>query len=558
MKKLILIVAASALIVVGAKNSYCETYWAKSYGGTEHDYAASIRQTPDGDYLVAGHTYSFGNGYYDVWVLKLDSNGNILWQKTYGSSTTETTRAMELTSEGGCVVAAVLGDPVILGDDADIWLIKLDKDGNIEWQKKYNQSRWDSVTSIQQTPDNGYIVLGRSRINDDYDTWILKLDKNGVIQWQNLYRGSNDEFGNCLIKTANGEYAIGGLVQYVDYQTHKIWANILMLKLDSDGNIIWQKQYGAGKHYAGTSSIQQTQDGEFIIAGGISDPEDYLDSTMCVLKLDDAGNLIWQKTYGGSVRHTGLTILQSSDKNYIMAGEFPTSENYYKAWLLKLNQEGEVLWQKTYGGEKENSVSSIVTTDDDGFIMTGYTSSFPPYALYDVWVLKMDRNGDMPGCNIIGTGNPIIANALLAEVPSGITLDTASGVSSDTNVDTQNSLGEMNVICENYTLVNLASFTAAPYNHRVVLRWVTASEIDNDGFNIYRSKTEGGEYIKINSSIIPAQGSATQGASYEYVDTDVQNRKTYYYKLEDRDLNGTSTMHGLVRAMPRLIYGMGK
>jgi len=103
MKKLILIVAASALIVVGTKNSYCETYWAKSYGGTEHDYAASIRQTPDGDYLVAGHTYSFGNGYYDVWVLKLDSNGNILWQKTYGSSTTETTRAMELTSEGGCI-----------------------------------------------------------------------------------------------------------------------------------------------------------------------------------------------------------------------------------------------------------------------------------------------------------------------------------------------------------------------------------------------------------------------------------------------------------------------
>ena len=553
MKKLILIVAASALIVVGAKNSYCETYWAKSYGGTEHDYAASIRQTPDGDYLVAGHTYSFGNGYYDVWVLKLDSNGNILWQKTYGSSTTETTRAMELTSEGGCVVAAVLGDPVILGDDADIWLIKLDKNGNIEWQRKYNQSRWDSVTSIQQTPDNGYIVLGRSRINDDYDTWILKLDKNGVIQWQKLYRGNNDEFGNCLIKAANGEYVIGGLVQYVDYQPYKIWATILMLKLDSDGNIIWQKQYGDGQHYVGTSSIQQTQDGEFIVAGGISDPEYYLDSTICLLKLDVSGNMVWQKTYGGSVRHAGPTMHQTSDKNYIIAGEFPTSENYYKSWLLKLNQEGEVLWQKTYGGDKENSVSSIVTTDDDGFIMTGYTSSFP-YALYDVWVLKMDRNGDIPGCNIIGAGNPIITNALLEEISSDITLDSASGASSDTNVESQNSLGGMNVICENYTLVNLASFTAAPYNHRVVLRWVTASEIDNDGFNIYRSKTEGGEYIKINSSIIPAQGLATQGASYEYVDTDVQNRKTYYYKLEDTDLSGNSTTHGPVSATPRWVF----
>ena len=97
-----------------------------------------------------------------------------------------------------------------------------------------------------------------------------------------------------------------------------------------------------------------------------------------------------------------------------------------------------------------------------------------------------------------------------------------------------------------------------PNQATIILAWSTESEIDNDGFNIYRSKTEGGEYIKINSSIIPAQGSATQGASYEYVDTDVQNRKTYYYNWRIQILSGNITTHGPVCAMPRLIYGMGK
>jgi len=108
------------------------------------------------------------------------------------------------------------------------------------------------------------------------------------------------------------------------------------------------------------------------------------------------------------------------------------------------------------------------------------------------------------------------------------------------------------------TLIELTSFTATPLHKEVIINWSTESEIDNAGFNIYRLKAEDGEYIKINTALIPAQGSITQGAFYEFVDTNVQNRKTYYYKLEDMDLNGISTMHEPVNATPRLIYGMGK
>jgi hypothetical protein len=117
--------------------------------------------------------------------------------------------------------------------------------------------------------------------------------------------------------------------------------------------------------------------------------------------------------------------------------------------------------------------------------------------------------------------------------------------------------GSWDVICES-TLIELSSFIATPKKEKVILQWTTQSEIDNAGFNIYRAESENSNFIKLNASLITAKGTSTQGASYELVDTSVQNRTTYYYKLEDIDLNGTSTMHGPVSATPRLIYGIGK
>lgn len=114
------------------------------------------------------------------------------------------------------------------------------------------------------------------------------------------------------------------------------------------------------------------------------------------------------------------------------------------------------------------------------------------------------------------------------------------------------------LIVSDATLVQLSSFYASSKSSKIILFWSTESETDNAGFNIYRSESEKGQYTKINAPLIPAKGSTTQGASYEFADTNVQNRKTYYYKLEDIDLNGQSTMHGPVSATPRLIYGLWK
>ena len=163
--------------------------------------------------------------------------------------------------------------------------------------------------------------------------------------------------------------------------------------------------------------------------------------------------------------------------------------------------------------------------------------------------------GNIPDCSIVGTSNAIPLSSNVQ--PISITISAVSFPSPVTTVThfspVNTSVSAAN-FCGGATLISLSSFTSTPSNKAVILEWSTESEIDNAGFNIYRSKSEDGDYTKINTSLIPAQGSSTQGASYEFIDTNVQNRKTYCYKLEDIDLNGMSTMHGPISATPRLHF----
>ncbi|MHA2635190.1 MAG: InlB B-repeat-containing protein [bacterium JZ-2024 1] len=155
--------------------------WARTYGWADGDWAGFIQQTSDGGYIVAGDTYSFGAGSRDIWVLKLDANGNVLWQKTYGGANWDGADSIQQTSDGGYIVA---GSTYSFGAGyRDIWVLKLDANGNVLWQKTYGGGNWDRAYSIQQTSDGGYIVAG-----DTYsfgagssDIWVLKLDANGNI-----------------------------------------------------------------------------------------------------------------------------------------------------------------------------------------------------------------------------------------------------------------------------------------------------------------------------------------------------------------------------------------
>jgi len=203
--------------------------WSKRYGGADYDSARSIRQTADGGYFVSGNTESSGAGLGDVWVFKLDIDGNVVWQNTYGDASYEYSESAQLTSDGGYIVAAYTGAT------ADVWVLKLNTDGTIAWQKTYGGAGWEEPTSIRQTSDGGYVVAGGTYSSGagNGDVWILKLDAAGEVDWQNTYGGGSGEEAWSISQTADGGYIISGLSFSYGVGSADAW----LLRLDANGDI---------------------------------------------------------------------------------------------------------------------------------------------------------------------------------------------------------------------------------------------------------------------------------------------------------------------------------
>jgi len=187
---ILLIVPISIFLLTGIASA---SYWAKAYGGNSWDSAFSVhsvRQTSDGGFIVAGYTDSFGAGSSDFWVLKLDADGNVSWQKTYGGSSYDHAESIQQTADGGYIVAGRTNS--FGAGNYDLLVLKLDASGNVLWQKTYGGEQMDGAFSVQQTSDGGYIIGGMTEsFNvESGDAWVLKLDGNGNVQWQKTYGGN--------------------------------------------------------------------------------------------------------------------------------------------------------------------------------------------------------------------------------------------------------------------------------------------------------------------------------------------------------------------------------
>ena len=200
----------------------------KTIGGTESDYAYSFKPTPDGGYIAAGYTYSHdgdvsGNhGDADAWVVKINSTGGIQWQKTLGGSNEEIARSIQLTTDGGYIIAAATksdnGDVSGNHGGADAWIVKLNSNGGIQWQKTLGGTNEEIARSIQLTTDGGYIIAGSAKSNDGdvignhggQDTWVVKLNDSGTILWQKSMGGTANDFANSIQLTSDGGFIVAG------------------------------------------------------------------------------------------------------------------------------------------------------------------------------------------------------------------------------------------------------------------------------------------------------------------------------------------------------------
>lgn len=366
--------------------------WMKTFGGDSSDAGRSVQQTSDGGYIVVAETYSFGAGQGDFWVIKTDGNGNKIWDKTFGGSNWDIPTDVKQTKDNGYIIT---GRTYSFGAGGiDIWVIKLDETGTVQWNKTYGTQYYEGGIESQQTSDGGYIIIGSKGLSQFryYDAWLIKIDTNGNEQWNRTYGGPAEDYGHSVRQTHDGGYIVAGWTSsYGSYNnsTAAFW----LFKTDEHGISQWNKTY-EGNGFDVVSTVEPTSDGGYIIIGtkNISEPNM---AGIWVIKTNQFGVEEWNKTYGGQLDDYGYEIYQTSTEEYIMIGTTTSfGAGAEDAWLIKIDVSGDEIWNKTYGGKYSDAGYSFNHTTDGGYIITGYTASYGNKNHNpDVWLIKTDSQG---------------------------------------------------------------------------------------------------------------------------------------------------------------------
>ncbi len=399
--------------------------WQRVLGGSMWDVAQSIQQTLDGGYIVVGYTSSnngnvSGNhGRSDFWIIKLDKAGRIVWQKVLGGSNHDHASDVQQTSDGGYIVvgSTYSNDMDVSGNrgKSDYWIVKLDYKGNIQWKKTLGGSNEDWAESVEQTRDGGYIIAGTTRSYDvdafryhgslspiGGDFWIVKLDRYGNVQWQKVLGGTDDDYAYSIHQTSDGGYIVAGWTFSNDGDVYGYHGggDGWVVKLNQNGNIQWQKTLG-GFDEDILYSIQETRDGGYIAVGRTRSFYVYGKSDFWIVKLDHYGNIQWQKVLGGSGNDWAYSVQQTKDGGYIVAGYTDSNDGDVRenhggkdSWIVKLDSRGNIEWQISLGGSKDDVAYSLLQTFDGGYIVAGSTWSNDGdvkgnHGLIDLWIVKL-------------------------------------------------------------------------------------------------------------------------------------------------------------------------
>ncbi len=401
-------------------------------GGSDKDLAKSIQQTRDEGYVLAGITWSndgdvSGNhGRDDAWIVKLNKFGAVEWKKCLGGLLNDSAYSIQQTKDDGYIVAGATlsndGDVSSNHGGLDAWVIKLDKIGRVQWKKCLGGLLNDSIYTVQQTSDGGYILAGDTRSSDGdvsgnhgrIDAWVVKLSELGAIQWQKCLGGSSDDGAIGISQTTDGGYIVAGDTRSNDGGVsgyHGGSGDIWVVKLDKLGVMQWQKCYGSSGSdkiwIIQQRSIQQTIDRGYILIGTTwSNDGDFSDNhgggDFWVAKLDRYGAPQWHKCLGGSDNEWGGSIQQTTDGGYLVAGiaksdDGDVSGNHgdADAWVFKLNKFGAVQWQRCFGGSSDDEALGIQQTTDNGYVFVGVTGSHDGEVIgnhigpCDIWMVKM-------------------------------------------------------------------------------------------------------------------------------------------------------------------------
>jgi gliding motility-associated-like protein len=400
-----------------AENSFCQAPvidWKKNLGGNNNDYLTASCPTIDGGFLLVGNSDSDPSGDLtltrkgktDVWVLKVDANGNIIWQKMFGGQDDDFICSVKESTDGSIILAGY----TLSKDGAfstnhgkkDIFLAKLGGDGSQKWLKCFGGSQ-DEVTSELGIAQDGYVVFGSTNSNDgdvvgnppNEDIWAFKVDFNGNIQWQRIIGGNFKDISQAIKQTPDKGFIAAANIGTKSGSIQN--EDILLTKIAPTGsNVQWQRTYGGGGIDV-VASVENTPDGGFVMMGRTTSSNGTFTknqgkSDLWVIKTNDKGGIEWTKTYGGSgdeVLISGMILgsaKPTEDGGYIVTASTNSKDGDVsvpagwttpeaRVWVLKLDCKGNIIWQKIMGGNVGDFGNFIYQTSDKGFFTASVTQS---------------------------------------------------------------------------------------------------------------------------------------------------------------------------------------
>jgi len=386
---------------------------AISLGGSLNESFLSITKTNDGGFAAVGGAQSndsdvlaASKGESDYLIVKYDTNFNLTWSKLYGGTSTEIAKSIAQTNDDGYIVSGYTksNDLDVVGNHGqrDLWILKLDSSGNIQWKKTFGFVGDDESFSIIQTKDGGYFTCGyldvtasggqgndngfRSSSHGIGDYWGIKLNADGEFIWRRFFGGFNNDKAFSIIETSNGDFIMAGAAESidVDISNPKGGYDIWVVRISNTGNLIWEKSFG-GSETEDCFKIINSNDGNFFVLGNtrsndqdVSNNHGFAD--IWLLKITPNGDLIWEKTYGGSQFDSASSIIPLQDGNFMISGNTRSDDIYEikgqnDILIIKIDPNGEIIRQDTFGGSKIDVSHDLIETNENAIIIVGDSQS---------------------------------------------------------------------------------------------------------------------------------------------------------------------------------------
>ncbi|GAA4450155.1 lipoprotein [Nibrella saemangeumensis] len=420
-------------------NANGDKLWDRTFGGIAKDELVSVTTTSDGGFLLAGNSTSSASGNKsapnyggnDYWLVKINANGDKVWDKSYGGNNTDWLYFLIATPDGSFLIGGDSISPTSGNKSAlpyggwDYWVVKINGNGDKLWDKSYGGSQPDGAPKASISPDGGILLCGyayspvsgnKSAPNyGNYDIWLVKITTSGDKLWDKSYGGSDNEDYRTLISTQDGGFLLGGHSlspasgnkSTPNYGDNDFW----VVKINGNGDKLWDKTFG-GSNRELLESIVATPDGGFLLGGHSLSPASgnktilsYGGSDYWVVKINNDGDKIWEKAYGGSGDDWYYFMIATKDGGFLLGGDSSsmlsgnkTVSTYgnYDMWVVKINDNGDKIWDKTYGGVASDGYPLVTSTLDGGYLLWGYTYSAasgnkvtPGYGYNDFWLVKI-------------------------------------------------------------------------------------------------------------------------------------------------------------------------